>query len=263
MCGKELGDLAKGAFEIVTNPIGKIGQMTGDFVGGDVGKGIRDVSSVAGGFTSPFGVAGAVRTGSRMAGEGIGGETGRGLGEWGKSVGMGLDVANLGRGAIDLGRRGVDYLGSALKGNAPASSMSYPTPYSTNQYGLGSQGLVSSMPGSLEIPIFSPSVFDTVGDYAWQGLNKAADIYSNPLTQAALKYGEKEEMKQASQNTLNQQTAQNRQTQLASLLTGQGQGVIPYMGQGDNPLEVYAKYAGARTHPTYYTLPVNYPTMGG
>jgi len=41
-----LDDIFKGVSEFVSNPIGKVGQMTGDFVGGDIGKGIKDVSKI-------------------------------------------------------------------------------------------------------------------------------------------------------------------------------------------------------------------------
>lgn len=41
---RSIGGALQGAAQLVTNPVGKIGQMTGDFVGGDIGKQIRDAS---------------------------------------------------------------------------------------------------------------------------------------------------------------------------------------------------------------------------
>ena len=122
--GKTLADAATGAFQLVTNPVGKIGQMTGDFVGGDVGKGIRDVSSAASLFT-PGGLGGSVLGGMLGTGD-MASKAGNIIGGIGdtlqKGVGSAGQLGNMLSGGDTLGKIGE--IGQGVVGalNSPLGS---------------------------------------------------------------------------------------------------------------------------------------------
>ena len=63
-----LDDIFKGVGEFVSNPVGKIGQMTGDFVGGDIGKGIKDVSKIGSYIMNPAALLSDTLSGGLMNG---------------------------------------------------------------------------------------------------------------------------------------------------------------------------------------------------
>ena len=101
---EDLGSALKGIAEFATNPVGKVGQMTGDFVGGDTGKQIRDISRIVSYITNPAAFmsdtllgtsGGGVNESARYVGEGVGGNTGQDIKNAGKTVSTGLQLINL------------------------------------------------------------------------------------------------------------------------------------------------------------------------
>lgn len=72
---EDIGNALKGGFELFTNPVGKVAQMTGDLLGGNIGQDFRN-------FGSQYGSLASTLTGSGLLGNLLQG----GLGSTGKAI---------------------------------------------------------------------------------------------------------------------------------------------------------------------------------
>lgn len=178
--GKTIMDVGKGAFDLVTNPVGKIGQMTGDFVGGDVGNVIRQGSSLAG-MLSPGGAIGGLGAiGNVISGGNTIGKIGEGAQNLGKML-SGADWGGMGKGALDianssLGQKGIDYAIGQQKADqtqnaaniaADKKSQSDLDLYAKQQEDLRKQQLSSLLTPSKRTPMSTGTTTPTYQPYAY------------------------------------------------------------------------------------------------